>query len=119
LGAYVNSTAALMSEITEVASLEQLHRSSPWWWLHCRNADCLHRTRVALVPYIIRGGRHAEWSAPRLGALREVRALGCWSPASKPGWFDHWLGAISHAWTLTQLPDVGILRQAAPERMAL
>jgi hypothetical protein len=34
----------------EVPTLEQLRRTSCWWWVNCREVRCLHRAPMALVP---------------------------------------------------------------------
>ena len=39
-----------------VSTLQELHRTSCWWWIHCTNSACLHRAPVAIVPLIIRWG---------------------------------------------------------------
>jgi hypothetical protein len=47
-----------------VSTLQELHRTSCWWWIHCINPACLHKAPVAIVPLIIRWG--PEVSSDRL-----------------------------------------------------
>jgi hypothetical protein len=51
-----------------VATLGELRRSTPWFWLHCTGRDCSHRAPVALVPLIIRWGADASGDQPRRSA---------------------------------------------------
>jgi hypothetical protein len=55
------------SKIT-VATLEELRRSAPWWWLYCKDSQCLRRTPVALTPFIIRWGPDASSDLLRASA---------------------------------------------------
>jgi hypothetical protein len=55
---------------------EELRRSCPWWWLHCRNPDNPHHRAVPLVPYIIQWGPDASTNLLRHWVLREVQAEG-------------------------------------------
>jgi hypothetical protein len=64
-----------------VSTLQELHRTSCWWWIHCINPACLHMVPVAIVPLIIRWGpdrcarcgrkgvtlRHPSWRGSAVG----------------------------------------------------
>ena len=52
----------------EVPTLEQLRRSSCWWWVYCENSRCLHTTPMALTPLIIRWGAEASSDVLRRSA---------------------------------------------------
>jgi hypothetical protein len=51
-----------------VSTLQELHRTSCWWWAHCTNSACLHRAPVTIVPLIIRWGPEASSNRLRQSA---------------------------------------------------
>jgi hypothetical protein len=42
-GAVAAVRAPMKSKGARVATLEELRRLAPWWWVCCRNADCISR----------------------------------------------------------------------------
>jgi hypothetical protein len=64
----------------EMPTLEQLRRTSCWWWVHCENSRCLHTTPMALTPLIIRWG--ADASSDRLRRQGDVQSAATWGDAS-------------------------------------
>jgi hypothetical protein len=66
-------------------TLEQMRQSAPWLWVHCANAECRHRARMALTPLVIRWGRDASSDRLRASA-RCTRCGGRGATLQHPSW---------------------------------
>ena len=75
-------------------TLGDLHRATPWLWLHCEK--CHHYAPLACAAPVIRWG--AETSSDKTQAMRALHRLreqGRDDPASGLGWRRCWLSSIS------------------------
>jgi hypothetical protein len=68
-----------------VATLGELRRGTPWFWLHCTGRGCAHRAPTALAPYIIRWGPDASSDLLRQSA-RCSRCGRKGATLQHPGW---------------------------------
>jgi hypothetical protein len=113
---------------TEPPTLEQLRQASCWWWVHCLNVRCLHKTPTAIMPYIIRWG--AEASSDRLRASARCSRCGArgatlqhpswggreigWTPFPVSEWTDQ--STPSAPSRASVLPTAERARQAFPDQ---
>ena len=77
----------------EPPTLDQLRRA--WWWVHCIDQRCRHRTPVALAPYVIRWGADASSDKLRACAVQPMRAQRGHAATSELGRAGNWAVAVS------------------------